>query len=608
MKDRRTPYEVSLEFVRLHRVIAKGPAYAAGPYRPTRGATHHISTSDQQLGKITQWVCPVVASHSTRNSLRLHVSGGDCAIYCNITMASQEVEVGSSTFESVLRNTQDDLSPTPLQMSFCVFHDQLREKILHLHEIRFITPDQVTVMEWTGYSPPTGANRVRFPAGLATGFPHVGTVPEDAAGWRVFSGVSRFPSPFILAPLHTHLNHPHRLSRRDMTWWFSWRGRTQFSDWLHEALGTGPTSDWFLHVAYCKRFPISAEFQVDEHYGEGELRALNINASIEELNASEIFSTFSEVVPRLDTSLMYETPIELEEELIVPSLQHMSGDLGECRIDALMWPYRPELNALNQKNKYTHFSFNVQNLNYLSPLKMLPFYSTLISSESRKILDVLPQPGHSGISHVGIVPDNAVGRRVFSGSTVSPCPFIPARLHTYLNNPHRLGYITFERVPIAAVSRSNSTVFISRFERLLFAAALLVAASKDPLLHLECNGLPTLGATVEVQGPVFQQRARVSNRQRRRIIVIPKRCCYLLAGGDNTAGFSRRNFQAVWYWFLVHLIPASNDLAANETSSSAKVYPTQVGKLKTSSLATKIFRLCVRASVACVADFLCFKR
>ncbi|KAJ8891157.1 hypothetical protein PR048_010672 [Dryococelus australis] len=43
------------------------------------------------------------------------------------------------------------------------------------------------------------------------GCSHVGIVPDDAAGRRVFSGVSRFPRPFDL--LHTHLNHPHRLLR-----------------------------------------------------------------------------------------------------------------------------------------------------------------------------------------------------------------------------------------------------------------------------------------------------------------------------------------------------------------------------------------------------------
>ncbi|KAJ8891938.1 hypothetical protein PR048_004497 [Dryococelus australis] len=41
--------------------------------------------------------------------------------------------------------------------------------------------------------------------GRVTGFLHVGIVPDDAVGLRVFSGVSRFPHPCIVALLHTHL-------------------------------------------------------------------------------------------------------------------------------------------------------------------------------------------------------------------------------------------------------------------------------------------------------------------------------------------------------------------------------------------------------------------
>ncbi|KAJ8867372.1 hypothetical protein PR048_031173 [Dryococelus australis] len=36
-------------------------------------------------------------------------------------------------------------------------------------------------------------------------------MPDDAPGPRVFSGLSRFPRPFIPVLLHTHLDHPHRL-------------------------------------------------------------------------------------------------------------------------------------------------------------------------------------------------------------------------------------------------------------------------------------------------------------------------------------------------------------------------------------------------------------
>ncbi|KAJ8877919.1 hypothetical protein PR048_022378 [Dryococelus australis] len=51
-----------------------------------------------------------------------------------------------------------------------------------------------------------------IPGRVTPGFSHVEIVPDDVAGWRVFSGISRFPSPFIPALLHTHFNDRHWLS------------------------------------------------------------------------------------------------------------------------------------------------------------------------------------------------------------------------------------------------------------------------------------------------------------------------------------------------------------------------------------------------------------
>ncbi|KAJ8890889.1 hypothetical protein PR048_010398 [Dryococelus australis] len=47
-----------------------------------------------------------------------------------------------------------------------------------------------------------------IPGGATPGFSHVGIVPDDAAGRRVFSGISFFPDPFIPALLHTDLSSP----------------------------------------------------------------------------------------------------------------------------------------------------------------------------------------------------------------------------------------------------------------------------------------------------------------------------------------------------------------------------------------------------------------
>ncbi|KAJ8867893.1 hypothetical protein PR048_031698 [Dryococelus australis] len=54
-------------------------------------------------------------------------------------------------------------------------------------------------------SPPTKVNSVSNPLPGHSGFSHVGIVPDDAAGRRVFSGISRFSRPFIPSLLHSHL-------------------------------------------------------------------------------------------------------------------------------------------------------------------------------------------------------------------------------------------------------------------------------------------------------------------------------------------------------------------------------------------------------------------
>ncbi|KAJ8868987.1 hypothetical protein PR048_030533 [Dryococelus australis] len=51
------------------------------------------------------------------------------------------------------------------------------------------------------------------PGRVTPGFSRVVIVPGDASGQRIFSGISRFPCPWIPALLQSHFNHPHRSSR-----------------------------------------------------------------------------------------------------------------------------------------------------------------------------------------------------------------------------------------------------------------------------------------------------------------------------------------------------------------------------------------------------------
>ncbi|KAJ8896825.1 hypothetical protein PR048_002171 [Dryococelus australis] len=78
----------------------------------------------------------------------------------------------------------------------------------------FIPRSGVTVAERLAGLPPTKAIRVHSPAWSLRIF----ACMNRAVGRRVFSWISRSPHPFIPVPLHTHVNHPHRLSKPRPAW------------------------------------------------------------------------------------------------------------------------------------------------------------------------------------------------------------------------------------------------------------------------------------------------------------------------------------------------------------------------------------------------------
>ncbi|KAJ8880450.1 hypothetical protein PR048_016920 [Dryococelus australis] len=117
---------------------------------------------------------------------------------------------------------------------------------------------------------------------VTSGFSQLGIVPDDAAGQRVFSRISRLTRPCIPALLHFRLISPSSALKRSMlsadricqltpVWGWSnanpdhradtVRGAPvlptwthSFADRLYEATGTGFVSEWLLHAA--KRFGI----------------------------------------------------------------------------------------------------------------------------------------------------------------------------------------------------------------------------------------------------------------------------------------------------------------------------------------------------------------
>ncbi|KAJ8872494.1 hypothetical protein PR048_026100 [Dryococelus australis] len=65
-----------------------------------------------------------------------------------------------------------------------------------------------------------------YPRWVHSGFLHVGIVPDDAAaGWWVFSGISHFPHPSILALFHIHLTLPSALKTTIVSKNYTWTKR-----------------------------------------------------------------------------------------------------------------------------------------------------------------------------------------------------------------------------------------------------------------------------------------------------------------------------------------------------------------------------------------------
>ncbi|KAJ8873748.1 hypothetical protein PR048_024582 [Dryococelus australis] len=68
-------------------------------------------------------------------------------------------------------------------------------------------------------------------------------------------------------------------------------------------------------------------------------------------------------------------------------------------------------------------------------------------------------PGRvTGFSQVGIVPDDAVGRRIFSGISRSPRPFIPAPLHIHFNHPLKTSLLGATQISSLTPSLLKSAV------------------------------------------------------------------------------------------------------------------------------------------------------
>ncbi|KAJ8872158.1 hypothetical protein PR048_025760 [Dryococelus australis] len=250
--------------------------------------------------------------------------------------------------------------------------------------------------------------------GLVTEFSHVGIVPYYAVGQWVFSGVSRFPRPFIPVLLHTSVtligsrdptvksrSKPPVLEVRGIK---TQRGEKVFGEYVPGTLGTITQS--------------SLLFSAGGSRGGETKRVVRSGGS-----------ALAQPAEVIGVGHVIEVPLMTAQQR------------GRRRRREKRFP-RAHTDKIDVKHVYTEVDIAIgsqfirHDLDDSEPIADLQGNNLLASQQG--------EPGSitgrvtPGFSHVGIVPGDAVGWRVFSGISHFPRPFIPAPLHIHFNHSHRL--------------------------------------------------------------------------------------------------------------------------------------------------------------------------
>ncbi|KAJ8885839.1 hypothetical protein PR048_012045 [Dryococelus australis] len=246
---------------------------------------------------------------------------------------------------------------------------------------------RATVAERLACSPSTKVIRAQYPAGSLRIF---AIVPDDAVGWRIFSGISRFPRPFI------------------------------------SALPQSPSSalDTSIHVF------------ADDTGVACPLSPLKITApSPTGLRVSEEV----EAAPNSEVSRADEDPREDPlTNSIVRHYSHLRKPGERANRSATVAPLASV--CVTKLIPLVHvYNYGTKTGELLGSSEVncgAAAAERLACSPPTKRNRFNPRPGHSRIFMFGnLVPDDVAGRRVYSGISRFPPPpalYIPALLHTRL--------------------------------------------------------------------------------------------------------------------------------------------------------------------------------
>ncbi|KAJ8885809.1 hypothetical protein PR048_012012 [Dryococelus australis] len=278
--------------------------------------------------------------------------------------------------------------------------------------------ERATVAERLACSPPAKAIRIQS----LVGFSHVGIMPDDDVGRRIFSGISRFPRPFIPALLHTL---SHRLSRPRITYYV----------WSHVVMVSTLDSEPSI-PSTCLTGTCPA--QLDEEH------CTIARAGDEHLYAKMRLGKGKEAAGIAERRMEGARVCEAER---VASSSHQTA-LGRARSAARLSSRTGHTCRLSQLDVRTwkcggccHWTTGY--------LGLLPFpqpQPSAVAPSSLHFILTSPQflavkaavverldcSPSTKISQVGIVPDDSAGWRVLPGIFLFPRPYIPTRLHSHL--------------------------------------------------------------------------------------------------------------------------------------------------------------------------------
>ncbi|KAJ8872668.1 hypothetical protein PR048_026279 [Dryococelus australis] len=269
--------------------------------------------------------------------------------------------------------------------------------------------------EWLACSPPTKANRAQSPAGS-----------PDFRKWEscqtmpLVGGSSRFPRPSIPAPPHSHLNHPHRLSRpRPNLFTHVWSAkiRENGAAYIRCALSCSPICVCelrCLQTAGSMQITALLRKQALRTSAVGDVKKNYVQGAKGDAGKRQHVPTGQNVLSRrlINQSFSKRDSTEISitaERKSVRRRREMYGGGG----------------GLTSSPRWTEEEGGT-----------LPLVGGVVVSLLASHLDEpgsIPNGVVPGFSHAGIVPDNAAGQRVFS--RISPLPSLPAIIPALLRLP-----------------------------------------------------------------------------------------------------------------------------------------------------------------------------